>query len=64
MGRKGRRIRLHGYNIEPFEVECALMRRPGVTGAVVVLHEVTQAKPVWWATWSRIRMLHILCEKD
>src|SRR5262249_10763448 len=37
--RKGRRIRLRGYSIEPFEVECALMRQPGVTDAVVVLHE-------------------------
>ena len=35
----GRRIRLRGYSVEPFEVECALMRQPGVTDAVVVLHE-------------------------
>ena len=39
MGRKGRRIRLRGYNIEPFQVECELMRQPGVTDAVVVLHD-------------------------
>jgi len=39
MGRKGRRIRLRGYNIEPFEVECALMRQPGVTDAFVMLHD-------------------------
>jgi thioesterase domain-containing protein len=39
LGRKGRRIRLRGYNVEPFEVECALMRQPGVMDAVVVLHE-------------------------
>ena len=37
MGRKGRRIRLRGYNVEPFEVECELMRQPGVTDAVVLL---------------------------
>jgi amino acid adenylation domain-containing protein len=41
MGRKGRRIRLRGYNIEPFQVECELMRQPGVTDAVVFLHEGT-----------------------
>ena len=39
VGRKGRRIRLRGYNIEPFEVECELMRQPGVTDAVVLLHD-------------------------
>ena len=39
MGRKGRRIRLRGYNIEPFQVECELMRQPGVTDAVVLLHD-------------------------
>ena len=39
LGRMGRRIRLRGYSVEPFEVECALMRQPGVTDAVVVLHE-------------------------
>jgi amino acid adenylation domain-containing protein len=41
MGRKGRRIRLRGYNIEPFQVECELMRHPGVTDAVVFLHDGT-----------------------
>ena len=39
MGRKGRRIRLRGYNVEPFQVECELMRQPGVTDAIVLLHE-------------------------
>ena len=39
VGRKGRRIRLRGYNIEPFQVECELMRQPGVTDAVVFLHD-------------------------
>jgi amino acid adenylation domain-containing protein len=39
MGRKGRRIRLRGYNIEPFEVECELMRQPGVRDAVALLHD-------------------------
>ena len=39
VGRKGRRIRLRGYNVEPFEVECELMRQPGVTDAVVFLHD-------------------------
>ena len=39
VGRKGRRIRLRGYNVEPFQVECELMRQPGVTDAVVFLHD-------------------------
>jgi amino acid adenylation domain-containing protein len=39
MGRKGRRIRLRGYNVEPFQVECELMRHPGVTDAVVLLND-------------------------
>jgi amino acid adenylation domain-containing protein len=39
VGRKGRRIRLRGYNIEPLQVERELMRLPGVTEAVVTLHE-------------------------
>jgi acyl-CoA synthetase (AMP-forming)/AMP-acid ligase II/thioesterase domain-containing protein/acyl carrier protein len=39
LGRKGSRIRLRGYNIEPFEVECELLRQPGVTDAVVLLHD-------------------------
>jgi amino acid adenylation domain-containing protein len=37
LGRKGRTIRLRGYNIEPFQVECELMRQPGMTDAVVLL---------------------------
>ncbi len=39
MGRKGSRIRLRGYNVEPFEVECELMRQPGVTDALVLLYD-------------------------
>jgi amino acid adenylation domain-containing protein len=39
VGRKGRRIRLRAYTIEPFQVECELMREPGVTSAAVLLHE-------------------------
>ena len=39
VGRKGRRIRLRGYNVEPFQVECELMRQPGVRDAVVVAHD-------------------------
>jgi amino acid adenylation domain-containing protein len=39
VGRKGRRIRLRGYNVEPFQVECELIRQPGVTDAVVLLHD-------------------------
>jgi amino acid adenylation domain-containing protein len=39
VGRKGRTIRLRGYNVEPFQVESELMCQPGVTDAVVLLHD-------------------------
>jgi thioesterase domain-containing protein/acyl carrier protein len=39
MGRKGRRIKLRGYNIEPFQVERELMRQPGVRDAIVLAHD-------------------------
>ena len=39
MGRKGSKIRLRGYNVEPFEVECELVRQPGVTDALVLLYD-------------------------
>jgi amino acid adenylation domain-containing protein len=39
LGRKGRRIRLRGYTIEPFQVERELMRQRGITDAIVLLHE-------------------------
>ena len=39
MGRKGRRIRVRGFNIEPAEVESELMRQPGVADAVVLPHK-------------------------
>jgi acyl-CoA synthetase (AMP-forming)/AMP-acid ligase II len=39
MGRNGSRIRLRGYNVEPFEVECELVRQPGVTDALVLLYD-------------------------
>ena len=45
VGRKGRRIRLRGYNIEPFEVECALMCRPDIMDAVVLLHDAADEEP-------------------
>jgi amino acid adenylation domain-containing protein len=39
LGRKGRTIRLRGYNVEPFQVECELLCQPGITDAAVMLHE-------------------------
>jgi amino acid adenylation domain-containing protein len=38
-GRKGRKIKLRGFSVEPFEVECELLRQPGINNAVVVSHE-------------------------
>jgi amino acid adenylation domain-containing protein len=39
VGRKGRTIKLRGYSVEPFQVECELVREPGVTDAIVMLYE-------------------------
>jgi amino acid adenylation domain-containing protein len=39
LGRKGRKIKLRGYSVEPFQVECELMCQPGVTDAAVVLND-------------------------
>src|SRR5262249_22501040 len=44
VGRKGRTIRLRGYNVEPFQVECELIRQPDVTDAIVVLHDGADAQ--------------------
>jgi acyl-CoA synthetase (AMP-forming)/AMP-acid ligase II len=38
-GRKGRKIKVRGFSIEPYEVECELLRQPGISNAVVVLHQ-------------------------
>ena len=38
-GRKGRKIKVRGFSVEPFEVECDLLRQPGISNAVVVLHQ-------------------------
>ena len=39
LGRKGRKIKVRGFSIEPYEVECELLRQPGISNAVVVLHQ-------------------------
>ena len=39
LGRKGRRIKLRGYAIEPLEIERALLRQPGIRDSVVVVFE-------------------------
>ncbi len=37
LGRKDRKIKLRGYSVEPHEVECALLRLPGIRDASVVV---------------------------
>jgi acyl-coenzyme A synthetase/AMP-(fatty) acid ligase/thioesterase domain-containing protein len=39
LGRKGRKIKLRGYAIEPLEIERALLRQAGVRDSVVVVFE-------------------------
>ncbi|MCQ4122724.1 non-ribosomal peptide synthetase, partial [Rhodococcus tibetensis] len=38
LGRSDFQIQLHGYRVEPGEIESTLLRHPGVTQAVVALH--------------------------
>src|SRR5262245_3876854 len=45
-GRKGRKIKLSGFSVEPFEVECELLRQPGVSNAVVVSHQEGDNEPL------------------
>ena len=44
-GRKGRKIKLSGFSVEPFEVECELLCQPGVSNAVVVSHQDGDNEP-------------------
>ncbi len=37
LGRRDRKIKLRGYSVEPYEVECALLRLPNVRDAAVVI---------------------------
>lgn len=39
LGRTGRRVKVRGYSVEPFEVECALRRVDGVRDAAVILRK-------------------------
>jgi thioesterase domain-containing protein/acyl carrier protein len=39
LGRKGRKIKLRGYSVEPVQLECELMCQPGVSDAAVMLHD-------------------------
>lgn len=39
LGRKNRKIKLRGYSVEPYEVECALSALPGVREAIVTVTE-------------------------
>src|SRR5262249_36363079 len=45
-GRMGRKIKLRGFSVEPFEVECELLRQPGISNAVVVSHQEEGEEPL------------------
>jgi len=37
LGRRDRKIKLRGYSVEPYEIECALLRLPDVRDAAIVV---------------------------
>lgn len=45
LGRKGRRLKLRGYTVEPYQVEQALRELPGVQDAAVELNEKDPQNP-------------------
>ena len=44
-GRKGRRLKLRGYTVEPYQVERALLQLPGVHDAAVLLNDKDPENP-------------------
>jgi acyl-coenzyme A synthetase/AMP-(fatty) acid ligase len=55
LGRKNRKIKLRGYSVEPYEVECALSILPGVREAIVT---VTENGP------DNVRLIAYVVSKD
>jgi amino acid adenylation domain-containing protein len=45
LGRKNRKIKLLGYSVEPYEIENALLRMPGVKDAAVVVPDAARDAP-------------------
>jgi thioesterase domain-containing protein len=37
LGRNNRKIKLRGYSVEPYEIECALLSLPGIRDATVIV---------------------------
>jgi amino acid adenylation domain-containing protein len=44
LGRSDQQVKLHGYRIEPAEIEAALREQPGVRDAVVVLRDAASTE--------------------
>lgn len=42
IGRKGTKVKIHGYWVEPSEIESAILRHPGIDGAMVLAHPTPQ----------------------
>jgi acyl carrier protein len=55
IGRKDNQIKLHGYRIEPDEVESALKACPGVTHAAVLVRKNAAAVPVALAGYVQLQ---------
>ena len=39
LGRMDSQVKLHGFRIEPGEIEAALARQPGINGSIVLVHK-------------------------
>lgn len=52
LGRADEQIKLHGYRIEPGEIENAMLEFPGINSAAVVLQEINNGEKVLAAYFS------------